>query len=647
MAVEKIVNINIKDNANDVEKDIRSLNKAGQELEQTYKDVNSTFEDVYGELKPLTARLGEAEDRLYELALAGKQNTQEYRELLKATANYRQVQIDTDLVVDMAAQRLNLKMISALEGVAGAFAVVQGSMGLFVTESEELDKALLKVQSAMALVQGIEGVRTALPLFKSFAMTIKNVVVGAFTSLRGAIISTGIGALVVALGMAADAMGLFGDATEDAADANQKLADSIAKNTTEIDRRINRTLKQQQLIREEAEAFGATERELFEMRKKEIDLEEELRMKQYNLNLARIDKLKKKKSEDVQQEVENLRNQNTALYDSLFNRIQGENDYDIKRRELEIEYTKFTNNQLDQQEKKADEKGQRDIEKAKERSRQLQEIERQRLINLQNLENEFLSEIEMVESEYFDSKLSEQEREVRAVEDKYFNLLNKAQEYNDSLTEKEQEKRINTVTLEEARLSEIATIEQSYRDKRLKAEKETNEKLKEDAKQLQDQKIDAVSNGFSTISNLAKAFEGQSEEQQKRAFEIQKAANTANALIDTYKSATGAYASLSAVPVVGPVLGAVAAGAAIAAGLANVKAIQSQKFAVSGASSPTVPNVTNNQSTQQLSTPNFNVVGASGISQTENLQPVKAYVVSGDVTTAQALDRNRIQNATF
>ena len=211
MAVEKIVNVTIKDNAADVEKDINKLNKALDETEKKAIDVNSTFEDVYDDLKPLTARLGEAEDRLYELALAGKQNTQEYRELLQATANYRQVQIQTDLVVDTAAQTMSQKLGGALEGAASGFALVQGAMGLFGTESEEVEKALLKVQSAMALAQGIEGVRTALPLFKSFGGVIKNAVVGAFTTLRGAIISTGIGALVVALGMAADAMGLFGD----------------------------------------------------------------------------------------------------------------------------------------------------------------------------------------------------------------------------------------------------------------------------------------------------------------------------------------------------------------------------------------------------------------------------------------------------
>ena len=266
------------------------------------------------------------------------------------------------------------------------------------------------------------------------------------------------------------------------------------------------------------------------------------------------------------------------------------------------------------------------------------EADRKHLEELQKLaeqeENDFKRILE-AEDEFLQSDI---EKELQANYDKYAELIALAEQYGQ-----------NTSVLLEAQLSYENEIKEKYAQKELEDNKAKNDKLKEQDKQLQEQKIDAVTNGFSTISNLAQAFAGQSEEQQKRAFEVQKVANTANALIDTYKSATSAYASLVAVPVVGPALGAAAAGAAIAAGLANVKAIQSQKFATSGASvgSAAVPNVTNSQATQQLSTPNFNVVGASGISQTENLQPVKAYVVSGDVTTAQALDRNRIQNATF
>lgn len=62
----------------------------------------------------------------------------------------------------------------------------------------------------------------------------------------------------------------------------------------------------------------------------------------------------------------------------------------------------------------------------------------------------------------------------------------------------------------------------------------------------------------------------------KKLAAIGKAAAITNAVIDTYKSATGAYAAMSAIPVVGPALGAAAAAAAIAAGMANVAQIKSQ-----------------------------------------------------------------------
>lgn len=60
----------------------------------------------------------------------------------------------------------------------------------------------------------------------------------------------------------------------------------------------------------------------------------------------------------------------------------------------------------------------------------------------------------------------------------------------------------------------------------------------------------------------------------KKGRALGKAAAIAQATINAYTAATGAYASASAIPVVGWVLGPVAAGVALAAGLANVAAIQ-------------------------------------------------------------------------
>lgn len=64
----------------------------------------------------------------------------------------------------------------------------------------------------------------------------------------------------------------------------------------------------------------------------------------------------------------------------------------------------------------------------------------------------------------------------------------------------------------------------------------------------------------------------------KSAFEVGKAAAIAGTAIHTGEAAMSAYASLAAIPFVGPVLGAAAAAAAVAAGVVQIQQIQSQQF---------------------------------------------------------------------
>lgn len=89
----------------------------------------------------------------------------------------------------------------AVQGVVAGFSAYSGAMGLLGIESKDTEKLLLKVQSAMAIQQGLSGIAGAVDSFKLLGTTIAQKVVTAFSTLRGAIISTGIGALVVGLGI--------------------------------------------------------------------------------------------------------------------------------------------------------------------------------------------------------------------------------------------------------------------------------------------------------------------------------------------------------------------------------------------------------------------------------------------------------------
>ncbi len=121
-----------------------------------------------------------------------------------------------------------------------------------------------------------------------------------------------------------------------------------------------------------------------------------------------------------------------------------------------------------------------------------------------------------------------------------------------------------------------------------------------------------------------------------------KAMAVTQATIDTYKGATAAYASMAGIPVVGPVLGGVAAGAAIASGLANVKAILATDGG--GGSAPSGGSVP----TAGASAPAPEMMsGAFELGGGQAPEPVKAFVVTDEMSNSQDQLANIRRRATI
>jgi len=111
---------------------------------------------------------------------------------------------DAKSLIDAFNPDAKFKALTAsLSGVAGGFSALQGAVGLFGKENEDLQKTLVKVQSAMALSQGLQAVGESIDSFKQLGTVIKTQVVSAFSTLRGALIATGIGALAIGIGLVA------------------------------------------------------------------------------------------------------------------------------------------------------------------------------------------------------------------------------------------------------------------------------------------------------------------------------------------------------------------------------------------------------------------------------------------------------------
>lgn len=169
--------------------------------------------------------------------------------------------------------------------------------------------------------------------------------------------------------------------------------------------------------------------------------------------------------------------------------------------------------------------------------------------------------------------------------------------------------------------NELAILEAENASRRLVLEKT-----------LQDAKVATIQQALSSVAQLV-------GEQTAAG----KALALAQVAIDTYTGATKALAQ-------GGVYGYIGAAGIIASGLANARSIMAVE--TPDGESVSAPNIVDNlQAPSQAA--QFNIVGASGINQLaesisqQGKQPMRAYVVGGDITSSQELERKRIKTATF
>ena len=149
-------------------------------------------------------------------------------------------------------------------------------------------------------------------------------------------------------------------------------------------------------------------------------------------------------------------------------------------------------------------------------------------------------------------KLAEQVKNqdlINIAQDAYVARLDAEQKYQDEMAKKREEQR---------------KAEEKAEQDRLKAEQAAWERLHK-------AKIATVNNAFTTMLSLYEAFGSEMAKES----EGYKAIASAQAVVQALLSANEAYASMASIPYVGPALGAFAAAAALAQGMAQVRAIKS------------------------------------------------------------------------
>ena len=149
-------------------------------------------------VKELRQQLKQLKDTL----LSTEEGTKQYNDALQQAANIQHTLKEQMEEVNASAMdfgQIAGNVVKGTGGIVAGFQAAQATMNLFGIENETVIKSLQKMQSLMAITQAIPAIDDGVKAFKRLGLAIKGATVG-MSSLKKALISTGIGAAVVAVG---------------------------------------------------------------------------------------------------------------------------------------------------------------------------------------------------------------------------------------------------------------------------------------------------------------------------------------------------------------------------------------------------------------------------------------------------------------
>lgn len=299
---EKQINIVIGADINKLEKGFKdavtvigaSGKKISSEMDATVKSIEKDFERIAN--SPNTKRtVAQLQNLALKVQALGPEFQDMSNKIIQAAGKIK------DKVADAGAQiqyfssdtRRIDAVISTAQGVAGAFGIAEGAAALFGTKNEELQKTLMKVQGAMAIMQGIQAIQNVLQA-ESAAMTGLNAAAqqvlaiktyaaaSAMNALKVALIASGIGVAVVLIASLASAM-------NDASDKGKLLGESIMKANKAaeeaakagFDSQKNFTSKRVAELGKELQAQGKSNDQILKAQLEFVKKEKENRLKEY------------------------------------------------------------------------------------------------------------------------------------------------------------------------------------------------------------------------------------------------------------------------------------------------------------------------------------------------------------------------------
>lgn len=160
--------------------------------------INVGVKEVGGSVKSIKQELREAQASAVQMARAFGENSTEATNAAQKVAKLRDEIEDVGLKIKGLNPDKFQRIATLGQGVAQGFVAAQGAMAMFGGQSQELEKTMVKLQGAIAMSQGLQGLKDTQIAFAGLGAS----AVKAFNTIKASIGSTGIGLVIIALGIA-------------------------------------------------------------------------------------------------------------------------------------------------------------------------------------------------------------------------------------------------------------------------------------------------------------------------------------------------------------------------------------------------------------------------------------------------------------
>lgn len=536
--------------------------------------------------------------------------TEEYRKRLLKLGEVKGALNDLKQQINALDPEKRFQAIAKIgSSVASGFAAAQGAVALFGSESEDLVKVLVRVQAATALAQGLQGLQ-------GFGKAVHT----AGLALKAFALSNPFTAIAVGVGVALALIAKFTDGLWGASKAYQVNVDNANKSLAIEQRKMELLSLQENSMR----LAGKSEKEILQSKISQVDA---------IMAAAKISAIATVQQVKAQVEVAKRNKEILQGYITLVSApltlILGA--IDLAGKALGKQFglvDKFSGGLANMvfDPAGAAEAGLKTIQEVEKNYKELESQRAGFQIAIRNIDKKAADDNE-------DELKKARERIKKKLEVDY-----------EAGRDLEQENIDNSLAIH------LKGLQQAEADAEASAERQ-----KEIERGLADFKNMVATESFKTIGDLALAFAGKTEASQRRAFAINKAAGIAQTVIDTYIAAQGAYKSQMVIPTPdAPVRAAVAAGIAIAQGLARVAIIAKTQFGSTGGGgngpSPgggSAPSIQSPQSQQNAFTTQSTSVNQNQSGQFTGFGPIKAYVLETEISDSQSTIRSIQERTTY